>query len=366
MPWKPPPAVLCRRSGKRVYPADNPVKIGGMVFLPGHFTCAKTGVRLNDRNAVVFDGDVYHKDHVPKLTHTVVVDNPEANRLKKQSVRQSKVAYKAKFEQEKGAVTSVAETPESMQVKKQMQMQSQVAYQTANTSEYTPVADDAATVAAAKSQSGASGVAYAQAAPPPEEAAPAAEAAAPPAAVAPPAAAPEPEAPPAAPEPAPPAAGGDVWVAEYDYTAADEDELTFVEGDKFTSWEEVDEGWSKVTNANGDRGMVPANYIVKSEGDAAALPAAEPEPVAEPEPEPEAEPEAPAPAEPEPAAEAPAEAVQRWKAEYDYTAADSDELSFVEGDVFINIKTVDEGWSEATLEKTGESGMVPANYYVEM
>ena len=30
---------LCRRSGKRVYVADKPVRMGGMVFLPNYFTC---------------------------------------------------------------------------------------------------------------------------------------------------------------------------------------------------------------------------------------------------------------------------------------------------------------------------------------
>ena len=30
---------VCHRSGQKVYAADRPVRIGGMVFHPGHFTC---------------------------------------------------------------------------------------------------------------------------------------------------------------------------------------------------------------------------------------------------------------------------------------------------------------------------------------
>ena len=35
---------------------------------------------------------------------------------------------------------------------------------------------------------------------------------------------------------------------------------------------------------------------------------------------------------------------ERWIAQYDYTAADNDEVSFVENDVIINVEVVDEGW----------------------
>lgn len=31
----------------KVYAADNPVRIGGMVFHPGHFTCKATGVKVS-------------------------------------------------------------------------------------------------------------------------------------------------------------------------------------------------------------------------------------------------------------------------------------------------------------------------------
>ena len=57
-------------------------------------TGAKSGVKLNDHNAVVKDGDVYHKSHVPKDVATSVgLDMPEMQRLKQNSVRQSHAQY---------------------------------------------------------------------------------------------------------------------------------------------------------------------------------------------------------------------------------------------------------------------------------
>lgn len=61
-------ADKCHRTGKTVYAMDQPVRIGGLVFSKAGFTCAATGTKLTLRNAVVYDGDVYHKDHVPKDT----------------------------------------------------------------------------------------------------------------------------------------------------------------------------------------------------------------------------------------------------------------------------------------------------------
>ena len=51
-----------------------------------------------------------------------------------------------------------------------------------------------------------------------------------------------------------------------------------------------------------------------------------------------------------------------FKAMYDYTKADIDEVSFVEGDIIINTEAIDEGWMTGTVERTGETGMMPSNY----
>ncbi|XP_060785938.1 nebulin isoform X4 [Neoarius graeffei] len=50
------------------------------------------------------------------------------------------------------------------------------------------------------------------------------------------------------------------------------------------------------------------------------------------------------------------------RAMYDYIAADNDEVSFKDGDVIVNVQAIDEGWMYGTVQRTGKTGMLPANY----
>lgn len=50
------------------------------------------------------------------------------------------------------------------------------------------------------------------------------------------------------------------------------------------------------------------------------------------------------------------------RALYDYIAADSDEVTFKDGDVIVNVQSIDEGWMYGTVQRTGKTGMLPANY----
>ncbi|KAM9416996.1 LIM zinc-binding domain-containing Nebulette-like isoform 10-T16 [Salvelinus alpinus] len=51
-----------------------------------------------------------------------------------------------------------------------------------------------------------------------------------------------------------------------------------------------------------------------------------------------------------------------YRALYDYSAQDHDEVSFRDGDVIVNAQPIDEGWMYGTVQRTGKSGMLPANY----
>ena len=53
---------------------------------------------------------------------------------------------------------------------------------------------------------------------------------------------------------------------------------------------------------------------------------------------------------------------KNYIAVYDYTAADTDEVTFVEGDTIVNCQHVDEGWMTGTVQRTKQWGMLPANY----
>ncbi|XP_072364642.1 LIM zinc-binding domain-containing Nebulette-like isoform X4 [Scyliorhinus torazame] len=54
--------------------------------------------------------------------------------------------------------------------------------------------------------------------------------------------------------------------------------------------------------------------------------------------------------------------MRTYRAMYDYTAADEDEVSFKDGDYIINVQAIDEGWMYGTVQRTGKTGMLPANY----
>lgn len=47
---------------------------------------------------------------------------------------------------------------------------------------------------------------------------------------------------------------------------------------------------------------------------------------------------------------------------YDYKAQDTDEVSFMNGDLIVNCTPIDDGWLIGVVKRTGQSGMVPANY----
>uniref|UniRef100_H3B0D0 Nebulette n=1 Tax=Latimeria chalumnae TaxID=7897 RepID=H3B0D0_LATCH len=54
--------------------------------------------------------------------------------------------------------------------------------------------------------------------------------------------------------------------------------------------------------------------------------------------------------------------MRTYRAMYDYTAQDDDEVSFRDGDIIINVQQIDEGWMFGTVQRTGKAGMLPANY----
>lgn len=68
----------------------------------------------------------------------------------------------------------------------------------------------------------------------------------------------------APPAPAPPAAAVDegvVAIAIYDYEAAEDNEISFREGDRITEIEAASDDWWQGKDASGDVGLFPANYV---------------------------------------------------------------------------------------------------------
>jgi drebrin-like protein len=119
------------------------------------------------------------------------------------------------------------------------------------------------------------------------------------------------------------ATGGHRAVVQYDYEKAEDNEVELREGETVTNIDMVDDDWWMGTNSRGETGLFPSNYVELVEGDDVPGETAAPPPPAaaavhhEPEP-----PAAPAAA----AAGGPTATAQ-----YDYEAAEDNELSFPDG-----------------------------------
>lgn len=53
---------------------------------------------------------------------------------------------------------------------------------------------------------------------------------------------------------------------------------------------------------------------------------------------------------------------KRYQALYSYMAAEADEVSLAEGDLILDVETIDEGWMFGCNQRTGQRGLLPANY----
>ncbi|KAI2623021.1 hypothetical protein GGS26DRAFT_235197 [Hypomontagnella submonticulosa] len=146
------------------------------------------------------------------------------------------------------------------------------------------------------------------------------------------------------------ASGGKRALIQYDYEKAEDNELELREGEYVTDIEMVDDDWWMGTNSRGETGLFPSNYVELVDDDAEEPPAAPTAGHA-------AVPPPPAPAaEPEPAAGGGNTAT----AQFDYEAAEDNELSFPEGAKITDLEFPDEDWWFGHYK--GASGLFPANY----
>ncbi|KAK3984295.1 Drebrin-like protein [Cladorrhinum sp. PSN332] len=141
------------------------------------------------------------------------------------------------------------------------------------------------------------------------------------------------------------ATGGKRALVQFDYERAEDNEIELREGDYVTNIEMVDEDWWMGTNAQGQSGLFPSNYVELEDDEPANAPvAATPVPAVQ--------------SQPEPAAADGKTAT----AQFDYEAAEDNELSFPEGAVITNLDFPDEDWWFGNYK--GKQGLFPANYVV--
>ncbi|KAI0543106.1 hypothetical protein GGR58DRAFT_450809 [Xylaria digitata] len=155
------------------------------------------------------------------------------------------------------------------------------------------------------------------------------------------------------------ATGGKRALIQYDYEKAEDNELELREGEYVTNIDMVDEDWWMGTNSQGETGLFPSNYVELVDDE----PVGPSHAVAPPSPPPAAvTPQAPpVVAEPESAPAPTAEDVGHTAtAQFDYEAAEDNELSFPEGAKITHLEFPDEDWWYGQYK--GEMGLFPANY----
>ncbi|KAI0172110.1 hypothetical protein GGR52DRAFT_573254 [Hypoxylon sp. FL1284] len=147
------------------------------------------------------------------------------------------------------------------------------------------------------------------------------------------------------------ASGGKRALVQYDYDKAEDNEIELRENEYVTNIDMVDEDWWMGTNSQGETGLFPSNYVELVEDDGAASAAAAGHAVPPPPPAPVDEPE------PAPAA---GHVGDTATAQFDYEAAEDNELSFPEGAKITNVEYPDDDWWFGHYG--GASGLFPANY----
>uniref|UniRef100_H3CBG5 LIM and SH3 domain protein 1 n=1 Tax=Tetraodon nigroviridis TaxID=99883 RepID=H3CBG5_TETNG len=222
----------CSRCNRIVYPTEK-VNCLDKYWHKGCFSCEVCKMTLSMKNYKGFDKKPYCNAHYPKTQFTTVADTPENLRLKKQSMMQSQVHYKEEFEKNKGkAYSQVADTPEFLRLKKSQEQISNIRYHEEQSKRKV---GDPPLNAPAGYQPPASSQNY-HCDPDPE---PVRQAAA-----------------------ASPPSSGKRYRAIYDYAAADDDEVSFVDGDVIVDVHQIDEGWMYGrVERTGQQGMLPANYV---------------------------------------------------------------------------------------------------------
>ncbi|KAJ0057920.1 hypothetical protein NL108_004438 [Boleophthalmus pectinirostris] len=229
---------MCSRCNRVVYPVEK-LNCLDKYWHKSCFSCEICQMTLNMKTYKGYERKPYCNAHYPSTKFTVVADTPENLRLKAQSENQSTVAYKMDFEKKKGVYRAVVDTPEMERLKKTQQQISDIKYHADMERDKGKYSSPAAHTMD-NHRGSAPAQSYYQEQP---SRAAATE-----------------RAPECAPETA--SAAGKRYRALYDYSAADDDEVSFMEGDVIVGAQHIDEGWMHgCVERTGQVGMLPSNYV---------------------------------------------------------------------------------------------------------
>lgn len=243
----------CGRCNKIVYPTEK-LNCLDKSWHKGCFSCETCGLKLTMKTYKGYSKKPYCQTHYPTTKFTSVADTPENMRLKAVSKQTSQVEYHKEHRKNLEQFTAVSETPENARVKKHLELSAAMYHKDYRPGQFGQDPSEP------RPEGGYPGYTEPQRAPyiPPQATA-----------VAPTAFSPTTSAPAPAPahvpvQPAAPKAK-DYYLALYDYQAAEDDEVSFNEGDRIIDAEIIDDGWMIATNSRtGARGLLPSNYVEKA------------------------------------------------------------------------------------------------------
>ncbi|XP_023718089.1 LIM and SH3 domain protein Lasp isoform X3 [Cryptotermes secundus] len=117
----------CAKCEKTVYPIEE-LKCLDKIWHKQCFKCQVCNMTLNMRNYKGFNKQPYCEAHIPKAKATTMAETPELKRIAENTRIQSNVLYHAEFEKAKGKFTQVADDPETLRIKQNSKIISNVAY----------------------------------------------------------------------------------------------------------------------------------------------------------------------------------------------------------------------------------------------
>ncbi|XP_060517366.1 LIM and SH3 domain protein F42H10.3 [Cylas formicarius] len=292
----------CARCEKVVYPTEE-LKCLDKVWHKLCFKCKDCGMALNMRNYKGFNKEPYCEAHIPKAKATTMAETPELKRIAENTKLQSNVIYHADFEKSKGKCTQVADDPETLRIKQNSKIISNVAYhgelQRKADMEQRRQLNENGNAEPSKNSTTENTVKNNAASN---------------------------NLPPYNPPP-PVQPASAVKIADYDpqhmagqqfsspYSSRNSRTLIFSYADVGGTVTEP----APYHHIGSVHDMDPMNHNYGSLG-------------------------------------------RVYRAMYDYEAQDEDEVSFQDGDLIINVSSIDRGWMTGEVQRTGQVGMLPANY----
>ncbi|XP_039187432.1 nebulette isoform X8 [Crotalus tigris] len=295
----------CARCGKVVYPTEK-VNCLDKYWHKGCFHCEVCKMALNMNNYKGYEKKPYCNAHYPKQSFTTVADTPENIRLKQQSELQSQVKYKRDFEESKGRGFSiVTDTPELQRLKRTQEQISNVKYhedfEKTKGRGFTPVVDDPVTERVRRNTQVVSDAAY---------------------------------------------KGVHPHIVEMDRRPGIIVDLKVWRTDPGSIFDLdplEDNIQSKSLHVllapvlpGAYQQNQPQGYGYMHQTSVSSMRSMHSQPHSA--------------------------SLRTYRAMYDYSAQDEDEVSFRDGDYIINVQPIDDGWMYGTVQRTGKTGMLPANY----